>query len=125
MLIAYEALFLVQLCLLVYCVLNIVTTPDDQLRHLPKLGWLLLVIVLPLAGGITWLVAGRPTRPARSLPNPPAGDAPVTQTPSRGDASNPDDDAAFMASLRLRAEQQRQAAADQARELRRGEDGAS
>ena len=115
---------LIELGLVVYCVLNVVTTPEDQIRHLPKLGWLLLVIVLPLAGGIAWLVAGRPAGPARSRSNShPGNPANTPSAPAR--ASNPDDDAAFMASLRLRAEQQRQAAAEQARKLRHREDGAT
>ena len=64
-----EGLFLVELVLLVYCVLNVVTTPDHEVRNLPKLAWLVLVVLLPLAGGIAWLVAGRPVGP----PQPRAG----------------------------------------------------
>jgi hypothetical protein len=61
-------LALVEIVLLVYCVLNIVTTPEAEVRNLPKLLWLLLVVVLPLVGGIAWLIAGRPQGRARSMP---------------------------------------------------------
>ena len=112
MLFAGEAFFFVELCLLVYCVLNIVTTPEADVRNLPKLVWLLLVVVLPLAGGIAWLVGGRPQGPARSLPyKGNRGVPPEYDRPGRAAAANPDDDAAFLADLRARAEEQRRRAA--------------
>ena len=109
-------LALVEIVLLVYCVLNIVTTPEGEVRNLPKLLWLVLVVILPLVGGIAWLVAGRPQGPARSMPSkgslgvPPAPDRPRSATPLR-----PEDDEAFLRGLRERAEQQRRAAEQQRR----------
>ena len=108
-------LFLAELCLLVYCVLNIITTPEAEVRNLPKLLWLLLVIVLPLVGGIAWLVAGRPT----GTPAVPTGGgraaAPYGR-PGRATASSPDDDEAFLRGLRERADAQRAEAARRRRE---------
>jgi hypothetical protein len=63
-------LALVELVLLVYCVLNVITTPESEVRNLPKLLWLLLVVVLPLVGGIAWLIAGRPQGRARPTSGP-------------------------------------------------------
>ena len=104
------ALALVELGLLVYCVLNIITTPEPQVRNLPKLLWLLLVVVVPIVGGIAWLVAGRPQGPARSLPyKGNRGVPPEYDRPGRAAASSPDDDEAFLRSLRERAERQRRA----------------
>lgn len=109
-----EGLFLVELVLLVYCVLNVVTTPEHEVRNLPKLAWLVLVVVLPLAGGIAWLVAGRPVGPpqtraeARSVPG-------AYDRPGRATAASPDDDAAFLDGLRVRADAQREAAAKERR----------
>ena len=103
-------LALVEIVLLVYCVLNIITTPEGEVRNLPKLLWLLLVVVLPLVGGIAWLLAGRPQGSARSMPSkgnlgvPPAHDRPGRAT------AGPEDDEAFLRGLRQRAEQQRRAA---------------
>ena len=62
------ALLLVELCLVVYCTLNVITTPESEVRNLPKLLWLLIVLLFPIVGGIAWLVAGRPQGPPRSLP---------------------------------------------------------
>lgn len=108
------ALFVVELCLVVYCVLNIITTPDEQVRNLPKLLWLVLVLLFPIVGGVAWLVAGRPQGPARSLPyKGNRGIPPEYDRPGRATAYSPDDDEAFLRSLRERAEQQRRAAEEE------------
>jgi len=107
------ALAVVELVLLVYCVLNVITTPEAEVRNLPKLLWLLLVVVLPIVGGIAWLVAGRPQGPRSSLPyKGNRGVPPEPDRPGRATAVSPDDDEAFLRSLRERAEQQRRAQAE-------------
>ena len=114
------ALLVVEMCLVVYCVLNIITTPEEQVRNLPKLLWLVLVLLFPLVGGIAWLVAGRPSAPP-SLPykgnygSPARPIPPEYDRPGRATAFSPDDDEAFLRSLRERAEQQRRAAEEQRR----------
>ena len=110
------ALFVVELCLVVYCVLDIIPRPDDQVRHLPKLLWLVLVLLFPIVGGVAWLVAGRPQAPPRSVPyKGNRGIPPEYDRPGRATALSPDDDEAFLRSLRERAEQQRRAAEEQRR----------
>lgn len=109
-------LFAVELCLVVYCALNVITTPEGEVRNLPKLLWLLLVLLFPIVGGIAWLVAGRPQGPARSLPykgnlGPPADHA----RPGRASAHSPDDDAAFLRQLQDRADAQRRQAEQERR----------
>lgn len=116
------ALLALELCLVVYCVLNVLTTPDGEVRNLPKVGWLLLVLLFPLVGGVAWLVAGRPQGPARSLPYKGNQGLPAEyDRPGRATASSPDDDAAFLRSLKERADAQRRQA-EQERKAR--EDGA-
>ena len=103
-------LALVELCLLVYCVLNIITTPEAEVRNLPKLLWLLLVVVVPIVGSIAWLVAGRPQHPSSSVPyKGNRGVPPKYDRPGRATAASPDDDEAFLRSLREQADQQRRA----------------
>jgi hypothetical protein len=112
---------LLEIILLVYCVLNVITTPEDQVRNLPKLLWLALVILLPLVGGIAWLVAGRPVGGTRRGGLPYKGNTgsfPEYERPGRAVPQNPDDDEAFLRNLRERAEEQRKRAAEQARRLR-------
>ena len=118
MLVLGEGGALIELVLLVYCVLNIITTPEPQVRNLPKPLWLLLVIVLPLVGGIAWLVAGRPQRGQPGRLGEPgrlgrrrgrglSGWAPQYNPPGRAPRPPPDDDEAFLSQLRRRAEEQR------------------
>lgn len=78
----------------IFCVIDAITTPADRVRNLPKLVWVLLVVLLADIGSIAWLVAGRDWR-AR------------TPVPAATRPTNPDDDEEFLASLRARAEEQR------------------
>jgi hypothetical protein len=115
---------LVELVLLVYCVLNVITTPEPEVRNLPKLLWLVLIIVVPIVGSVAWLVGGRPVTPGRPGGLPYKGNTgrfPEYERPGRATAQNPDDDEAFLRGLRDRAEEQRKRAAEQARRLREDE----
>ena len=103
------ALVLVQLCLVVYCTLDVIRTPDEQVRNLPKLVWLALVLLVPIVGAVVWLAAGRPQGPARSRPAEDRGIRSGRDRPLPTAALPPDDDEAFLRRLRERAEQQRRA----------------
>lgn len=39
--------------------IDIITRDESSIQHLPKLVWILLVIFLPLIGGILWFTIGR------------------------------------------------------------------
>jgi|ERR1022692_500400 hypothetical protein len=43
-----------------YCLIDAIMTPQDELRSLTTMRWALLITVLPIAGAIAWLLAGRP-----------------------------------------------------------------
>ncbi len=86
-----------ELGLLVFCLIECIQAPEGEIRNLPRWGWLVLIILVPLVGGIAWLVAGRPLRSARS-----AGAWPGTGTGTGryGTAPRgPDDDTEFLANL--------------------------
>ncbi|RJK98105.1 PLD nuclease N-terminal domain-containing protein [Vallicoccus soli] len=91
---------LVELVLLVYCLVDCIQTRPDEVRGLPRWAWIVLILLFPIVGGIAWLVAGRPRRPAGQVPWPATGTAgyPEHERPSRPLA--PDDDPAFLDSLR-------------------------
>lgn len=102
----------------VYTLLDVITADESRVRNLPKLTWLLLVVLLLEVGALVWWVAGRPQREAAaSGPVPPGQDR-----SGRAGVRSPDDDEAFLAQLRARAEEQRKRAAEQARLLRQQED---
>ncbi|WSA24830.1 PLDc N-terminal domain-containing protein [Streptosporangium sp. NBC_01755] len=84
-----------------YCLFDAITTPDEESRNLPKLLWVLIVVLLPTIGGLFWLLLGRPNGPRapRSLL--------AEDTPPRPEApKGPDDDPDFLKDLdrRLRDE---------------------
>ena len=46
------------LALVVGALVDIISRPEGQVRHLPKVGWIILVVILPLIGSIVWFVVG-------------------------------------------------------------------
>ena len=64
---------LLELVLLVYCLVHVITSPEDEVRNLPKWAWILLILFFPLVGGIAYLIAGRPVSQARTGWAPGAG----------------------------------------------------
>lgn len=103
---------LVLLGLWIFCIVEVITTPDADCRNLPKLLWLLIVIILPTIGSVAWLIAGRPA-PGRRL----ADSGQYARAESRGFPEyerlgravpdNPESDAEFLRQCRERAEEQR------------------
>ena len=71
-------LTLASLGLTIYALIDCIQTPDDRVRHIPKLVWALLVLLVPWVGPITWLLAGRrrdtPPRRGRIGPKGPEDD---------------------------------------------------
>ena len=102
----------------IFCIIDVITQPEQEIRNLPKLVWLLVVIVLADIGSIAWLIAGRPWNGSRAVqasrtatgtpPRTATGTPP--RTPPRTTPRAPDDDAEFLAQLRARAEEQRRRA---------------
>ncbi|MFI1396345.1 PLD nuclease N-terminal domain-containing protein [Streptomyces sp. NPDC020681] len=61
----YLPLLLV-LALWIYAFIDCLNTPENEVRHLPKVVWVIIVLLFGevLIGPIAWLVAGRPRRTA-------------------------------------------------------------
>lgn len=57
-------MFLVPLALSVYAFIDCISTKDDDIRHMPKPLWAILVLLFPLVGSISWIVAGKRRSPA-------------------------------------------------------------
>ena len=108
------------LALWIYCLVDVISRSNGEIRNLPKLWWILLVLFFPMAGSVAYLVAGRPrgTRHAsaheRAMPEFPEYDR-----PGRAAATSPESDEEFLRKVRERAEEQRRAhRADQMRRER-------
>ncbi|MEV5437825.1 PLD nuclease N-terminal domain-containing protein [Streptomyces sp. NPDC052682] len=52
-------MFLVPLALSVYAFIDCISTKDEDIRHMPKPLWAILVLLFPLVGSISWIIAGK------------------------------------------------------------------
>jgi hypothetical protein len=86
---------LLELVLLVYCLVHVITSPEAEVRNLPKWAWILLILFFPLVGGIAYLIAGRPVSQPRAGWTPGAG-FPESERPH---SSTSDIDASLAADL--------------------------
>ena len=112
------ALGIAVLLLWVYAVLDVNTSDETQIRNLPKWGWFVIVLLLGglAIGPVLWFVAGRPQGAARSLPYKGNRGVPAEyDRPGRAVATSPDDDEAFLASLKARTDAQRRKAEQERR----------
>jgi len=116
---------LASLALWVYCLVDAIGTDETRVRHLPKVGWLLIILFFPLAGSVAWLVAGRPEGGAgarRSAYERPVPQFPEYDRPGRAAASDPAADEAFLRGVRARAEEQRARYREEQRRRAQGPD---
>jgi hypothetical protein len=83
--------FLISLALSVYALFSCIQTPDEDVPHLPKLVWIILIVFVPFVGPIVWLLMLRTQlgRRDRAVRQPRPAPRPVA----------PDDDPDFLASL--------------------------
>ncbi len=44
----------------VYSLIHCIRSEPLLIRHLPKIGWMLLILFFPIVGSATWFLAGRP-----------------------------------------------------------------
>lgn len=103
----FTGLLVLALCL--YCLIDVIGRSADEVRNLPKFGWIVLVLFFPLVGSIAYLVAGRPQQAVarRSPYERSAPEFPEYDRPGRASAADPEADAAFLRQVRARAEEQR------------------
>jgi hypothetical protein len=108
---------IIEVLLLIYCLIDCIQTPEAEIRNLPKWAWILLILIVPLVGGVAWLVAGRPAKVGgRGVPwpSPSTAGSPQWQRPER-QVMGPDDDPDFL-------RQMQQGNAEQERLLKRWEE---
>lgn len=92
----YGLLFVAQLVLAVAALISCLSAEEGEIRALPRIAWVLIILFFPLVGGVAWFVAGRhQTRPAAGQWRPGSG-FPESERPRR---RAPDDDAEFLRSI--------------------------
>ena len=92
--------FVIEFALLVYALIDCIQTDEGRVRNLPKIGWIILILIVPIVGPVAWLVAGRPvgsSRPRVAWPATTRAGFPEYERPRRLVA--PDDDPAFLSAL--------------------------
>lgn len=113
----------VPLVLFVFALVDCLQTDESQVRNLPKVGWILLIVLVPLVGSIAWLAAGRPSgqRRGRQVPWPATATSgfPEYERPRRQVA--PDDDPEFLRSLAAEQRRHERMLGDWEQDLRRRE----
>jgi hypothetical protein len=107
------------LVLWIFCIADVIMTDESRIRNLPKLVWLLIVLLLPDIGSILWLIAGHPWE-TRVTTTAVGREFPEYDRPGRRIAQSADDDAEFLRGLRARAEEQRRKAAEERRAREEG-----
>ena len=51
--------FIVWVAFTVFTVVDVALIERNRIRGLPKPGWIVLIILVPIVGGVLWLVVGR------------------------------------------------------------------
>jgi hypothetical protein len=112
----YVLLALIALGIWLFCLFDVLTTDEVDVRKLPKFGWFLIVLLTMNLGAVLWLLFGRPRRAEAEMlrtgvrrrrlsrkrfPDDPVLDLPYIRP------MGPDDDPDFLKSLdrRIRGEE--------------------
>ncbi len=75
---------LLGLAVYIWFIVDVLRTSGASIRTLPKYVWLLIVVLIPLLGGVLWLLGGRPRGQGRRRKRGPVA---------------PDDNPAFLRQL--------------------------
>ena len=94
---------LADLALMVFALIDCLSTDEHEIRALPKLVWVFIILLFSPIGAIAWLLAGRPQRDpaARRAPWLPGNGFPAASRSRRPLA--PDDDPEFLRKLNEKA----------------------
>lgn len=100
-------LFLADVALTAAALISCLATEQGRIRALPRVVWIIIILLFSPVGAIAWFVAGREPAARPSTGRPGSG-FPETQRPNRSMA--PDDDPEFL--RKLAREQSESQAAD-------------
>ncbi|MEV6330817.1 PLD nuclease N-terminal domain-containing protein [Streptomyces sp. NPDC051909] len=110
-------MFILPLALVIYSLIDCLNTPEDEVKHLPKVVWVIIILLFWIVGPIVWFAAGK-------LRRAPAGG----RTPSEWHANHrhewvaPDDNPEFLKSLREENKKDESLLKDWEADLRRREE---
>src|SRR5712672_1245799 len=91
----YMLFFALELLLLILALISCLSAEEGEVRALPRIVWVIVILLFPLAGSIVYFVVGRPLT---TTPRPDVwrqgGGFPEVARPQRSVA--PDDDPEFL-----------------------------
>ncbi|HEY2671749.1 MAG TPA: PLD nuclease N-terminal domain-containing protein [Rugosimonospora sp.] len=102
----FPLLVLADLALMVVALIDCLSAEEFEIRALPRIAWVFIILLFSPVGGIAWFVAGRPDRtiaPPEEVALQPASGA-EPEPPGRDLA--PDDDPEFLRQLDARNRRQ-------------------
>lgn len=90
-----------------YGLFDVLTTPDEECRGMPKLLWIIVVALFFLIGAVAWFLLGRPRARVGGtgsvgLPGPRPTTPPPPERPRSRPPRGPDDDPEFLKDLERR-----------------------
>ncbi|MEU9506360.1 PLD nuclease N-terminal domain-containing protein [Micromonospora sp. NPDC048170] len=102
----YVLLFVVQIVLAVCALISCLSAEEGDIKALPRIAWVLIILFFPLLGSLAWFAAGR----ERTVGGP-AGATPkgrILPARERPRPVAPDDDPEFLRSLSERSRREDQ-----------------
>lgn len=51
--------FLLIIALTIYAFIDCLNTPEEEVKHLPKVVWVLIILLFSIVGPVVWLFAGK------------------------------------------------------------------
>ncbi|SNT07222.1 Phospholipase_D-nuclease N-terminal [Asanoa hainanensis] len=98
----YGLLFVAQLVLAVAALISCLSADEGEIRALPRIAWVLIILFFPLVGGVAWFLAGRPVQRSAAGQWRPGSGFPEAERPRQ---QAPDDDPEFLKSLNQRSKE--------------------
>ncbi|MFD3533532.1 PLD nuclease N-terminal domain-containing protein [Streptomyces sp. NPDC058664] len=56
-------LFILPLALMIYAFIDCLNTPEEEVKHLPKPVWAIVILLFSVVGAVGWIAAGKDRRP--------------------------------------------------------------
>ena len=91
--------FLLIIALTIYAFIDCLNTPEEEVKHLPKVVWVIIILLFSIVGPVVWLFAGK----KRSLTGGNGGGGGRRRTQWVA----PDDNPEFLKSLREEQDRKR------------------
>ncbi|MEU6948834.1 PLD nuclease N-terminal domain-containing protein [Streptomyces sp. NPDC046316] len=110
-------MFILPLALTIYAFIDCLNTPEDEAKHLPKVVWVIIILLFWIVGPVVWFAAGK-------MRKAPAGG----RTPSEWHRNHrqewvaPDDNPDFLKSLKDENKKDEAVLKDWEADLRRREE---